>query len=138
MNDITKLQNWFDDYLVSEQPDRVGGGYIEDVNHKEGDDKPKGQIYKPIVNCSISELICSQAEITKADISRYSTAFRKIIELKTKDLHRANKHIVLRSGPFQQSIQTLTELETKATSIRKHDPEYGEFVPETSLKDYVR
>jgi hypothetical protein len=139
VNDITKLQSWFEEFILADIPPSIGGGYIEDVpNDGTDEDKPRGLILKGHAEESISDHICSQADISQSDISKFATAFRKIANIKARNLFKNNQASVLKSTSFQSAILTLRELELKAIIISTYDEEYGKYVPEIDLKPYLR
>lgn len=136
-SDITLLNTWFQDFLVSESPESIGGGYQKDVtNNGVDEDIPKGVILKGRADPSISEDICSALCINGNDLRRYRSAFDKISKLSKPFTYR-NALSVRFSSAFQTSILTLLELEDYAKKVRDYDPENGQYVPETDLITYM-
>lgn len=136
MSDLTKLQTWFQDYLLVDQVPTKSGGYHEDVSHDGSDeDKPKGIFIKGHADESVSEAICSNLDLTGHDLQRYSTAFAKLNKLMQPFTYR-NATAVRLSAPFQKAIDVLLELEGHAFKVARFDPAYGDTVPTTNLIEY--
>lgn len=134
-SDINKLKDWFNQYLTCGIPPNQGGGYVEDVTWNGDEDKPRGSFLKGYQDPSVTEQICSQAEISKSDISRFGLAFQKLQNLIYTNRFR-NQMSLRMSGPFQNAILTLIELELICQRIKKYDPMYGHTIPDTELSKY--
>jgi hypothetical protein len=134
MSDIKKLQEWFENYLITEKPQNIGGGAVEISSNNED---VSGLLFiKGRADISVSENLCIALGVNGHDLNRYALAFKKINEL-TKPFTYSNAYRLRMSTPFQNCVMTLLELEDYAKRVIENDDEVGPYTPTTNLIEYT-